>query len=235
MKCYQVSIAKIVSLASIFIQIVSADQSTRQSKTIINVELYYEALCPYSKEFVKMQIIPTYRDLKDHISISFIPYGLATHRRAIDGSWKFDSQHGQRESDGNMAQACGIHEIETSVEPEKQQQQLVDFVGCVMSDDDPPSAANDCAQKIGLTEESKNRIKECQKTPIGCDLLASYGDKTRALKPKLLHVPTVVINGVYSKENNHASLICFHKFICDIIPVEDTPAICKLSWSTYRG
>lgn len=53
-----------------------------------------------------------------------------------------------------------------------------------------------CAQQIGLTEESKNRIVACERHPLGNDLLASYGDKTKDLQSRLSYVPTIVINGV---------------------------------------
>ena len=49
-------------------------------------------------------------------------------------------QHGPAECRGNRAQACGIHEIQTSVKPEEQQQRLVDLVGCVMTANNPASA-----------------------------------------------------------------------------------------------
>lgn len=44
----------------------------------LNVDVYYESLCPDSIRWIKQQLLPQYDILKDYISVSFIPYGKAT-------------------------------------------------------------------------------------------------------------------------------------------------------------
>lgn len=43
----------------------------------LKVTVYYEALCSDSKNFILKQLQPTYNDLKNYISIEFVPYGKA--------------------------------------------------------------------------------------------------------------------------------------------------------------
>lgn len=43
----------------------------------LSVTLYYEALCPYSVAFVTNQLNPSYETFKDHIDVTFVPYGKA--------------------------------------------------------------------------------------------------------------------------------------------------------------
>ena len=41
------------------------------------VDLYYEALCPDSRDFIFYQLFPAWQGLKDIFTINYIPYGKA--------------------------------------------------------------------------------------------------------------------------------------------------------------
>lgn len=58
-----------------------------------------------------------------------------------------------------------------------------------------------CAQEVGLKEETRKLIDDCIASPLADDLLAANGDKTEALQPPLRFVPTIVINGVSVAES----------------------------------
>jgi len=166
--------------------------------------------------------------LKNHLHVTLIPYGKAVHMRESEtGPWQFLCQHGPAECRGNKAQACAIRAIQTSEEAQKQQQLTVKLVGCAMSAKSPSTTVPQCAQDIGLSEGTRKSIDDCIASPFGNDLLAANGDKTHALEPPLKFVPTIIINGVYSKENQDEALNNFSKLICRHLTKQEKPSVCS--------
>lgn len=45
---------------------------------VVNVNVYYEALCSDSMRWIVNQLVPSYPELKRHIHVTFVPYGKAT-------------------------------------------------------------------------------------------------------------------------------------------------------------
>ena len=43
----------------------------------VELELYYESLCPDCREFITGQLISTYRKVADIMNITLVPYGNA--------------------------------------------------------------------------------------------------------------------------------------------------------------
>lgn len=43
----------------------------------VKISVYYEALCPDSKFFVKYQLLPVYEELQEYIILDLVPYGKA--------------------------------------------------------------------------------------------------------------------------------------------------------------
>jgi interferon gamma-inducible protein 30 len=41
----------------------------------LNVTIFYESLCPDSQSFIQNQLYKNYDELKDKISLTFIPFG----------------------------------------------------------------------------------------------------------------------------------------------------------------
>lgn len=44
----------------------------------VNVDVYFEALCPDSHNFIINQLYPNWEDIKDYVHIRFIPFGKST-------------------------------------------------------------------------------------------------------------------------------------------------------------
>ncbi|XP_011874174.1 PREDICTED: uncharacterized protein LOC105565520 [Vollenhovia emeryi] len=223
-------LAAAVFLALVSHGVLSNAQSVdgESNKTVVNVEVYYESLCSDSMRWIANQLVPSYPQLKNHIHITFVPYGKATHSRESEtGPWQFMCQHGPAECRGNKAQACAIHSIQSSEAAENQQTLMVDLVNCAMSIGDMPNAFSQCAHDAGLSEVTRKSIDDCIASPLANELLAVNGDKTAALEPPLRFVPTIVINGVYSKENQDEALRNLPTLICRHLTAEEQPSICS--------
>lgn len=55
----------------------------RPSGAPVLVTVYYEALCPDSKNFILKQLQSTYHKAPELIEIQFVPYGKATVNKKI--------------------------------------------------------------------------------------------------------------------------------------------------------
>lgn len=51
---------------------------------ILSIDVYYEAMCIDSVDFVSKQLIPVYENLNKHINVTFIPFALGNVRKTIE-------------------------------------------------------------------------------------------------------------------------------------------------------
>nr|XP_031834094.1 gamma-interferon-inducible lysosomal thiol reductase-like [Nomia melanderi] len=198
------------------------------SNNLIDVDVYYESLCSDSKRWLRVQLAESYQILKDYIRLNFIPYGKASQTAdEATGRWSFACQHGPDECNGNKAQACAIHAIQKEEPADKVQELTERVVVCAMSTRFPPSEVETCAEKLWASQKTQDSIKSCISSSLADELLAEYGRKTAALSPPISFVPTIVINGVYSKENQNKALNNFLKLICDNLQEGAKPSECS--------
>ncbi|XP_029156360.1 uncharacterized protein LOC114929112 [Nylanderia fulva] len=202
-------------------------QLTDDRNNTVNVDVYYESLCSDSMRWIVNQLVPSYPTLKNHLQINLVPYGKAVHTRESEtGPWQFLCQHGPAECEGNKAQACAISAIQIYEDDQDKQHLTVKLVGCAMSAKNPSTAVPQCAREIGLKGLTQSSLNDCIIGRLADDLLAVNGDKTHALEPPLKFVPTIVINGVYSKENQNEALSSFSKLVCRYLTGEK-PSVCS--------
>ncbi|XP_019886703.1 gamma-interferon-inducible lysosomal thiol reductase [Ooceraea biroi] len=204
------------------------ENSGELDTSIVNVDVYYEALCSDSMRFIANQIMPSYDELKQHLNITFVPYGKASHTRESEtGPWQFTCQHGAAECRGNKAHSCAMHAIQSSEEAHDHQEMMVKLVHCAMTAQSPSTAVPKCAKDNGLSEDTRKIISNCISGPLGDELLAASGDKTDAFQSPLKFVPAVVINGEYTQENQDLAIRNFPKLICQQLPENQKPDLCK--------
>lgn len=153
--------------------------------------VFYEALCPDSKNFVLKQLQPTFMRAPSLIDIQFVPYGKATTSTNSDGSLAFDCQHGPNECDANIIHACvieAVHDAKTRL----------DMVACMIRDNaSPKQAFYRCAKEYSVEIES---IQKCFDSPHGAELLKLHGEATNALKPPVSFIPTITLDGQLGRQ-----------------------------------
>merc|ERR1712215_608740 len=82
------------------------------SSTKPNLGVYYESLCPYSRQFIREEVWPAYQDLADYFDVYFVAYGNAKTTGSLESGFSIECQHGQRECEGNEVQACTVKYVE---------------------------------------------------------------------------------------------------------------------------
>lgn len=179
----------------------------------VQVQVYYETLCPDSIKFITTQLYPAYTTLGPEIlKLELIPYGHASEDDS-NGTRVFTCQHGPRECFGNKIHACAINLY--SIE------NVTNFVYCSERSNDPANDTNleQCAHNAGL---SWPKIQECFTSGKGDDLLSANGNKTDLVKP--VFIPTIVLNGKFNQTYQDESIVDFESLICN---VTGSPNQCK--------
>ena len=75
----------------------------------LNIGIFIEADCIYSKQFITNQFRPAYRGIKDLVNVDFFTFGKSESFVNNDGEVKFRCQHGKEECKKNKLQTCGLH------------------------------------------------------------------------------------------------------------------------------
>lgn len=181
----------------------------------VPVQVFYEPLCPDSKNFVKSQLAPVMEKIGDKVNLALIPYGKA---RTTDngGTYTFECQHGPVECLGNKVHGCVLKNV-----PDTRLQTKI--VTCMISNNrKPKKIAQKCVEKhLGTGHWAP--IQACYTSREGDLILKHNGDLTHALNPPLTYVPTVTING--SRNDMNEALGNFLAVVCRNIKGEK-PAEC---------
>uniref|UniRef100_A0A0K8RHJ6 Putative gamma-interferon inducible lysosomal thiol reductase n=1 Tax=Ixodes ricinus TaxID=34613 RepID=A0A0K8RHJ6_IXORI len=83
-----------------------SSQSLSVSVKKVAITVIYECFCPHSQEFIKSQLLPTYRKLRDHLDVTLLPFGKAKLDQDGPTSNGVICEHGSAECEGNKIQMC---------------------------------------------------------------------------------------------------------------------------------
>lgn len=177
---------------------------TKESNKL-QVEVYYEVLCPDSRYFILHQLYPAWEKVGDIMDIRFVPYGKASHRLSGEGEdlYNFQCQHGPTECQGNMVHACATSIVRSP-------SLLMKYIKCMISDNySPLEAGKRCAGSVGVAWAD---IEKCVVGKEGHGLLAQFGDSTHTLQPKVSFIPTIQVDG--KQDGQKEMLKNFTKELC---------------------
>ncbi|KAG5675156.1 hypothetical protein PVAND_005082 [Polypedilum vanderplanki] len=146
----------------------------RTKGTPIIVAVYYEALCPDSKNFIVKQLKSAYSKLPNLIEIEFFPYGKASTNVQPDGSLSFQCQHGARECEGNIIHCCAVESIHDT-------EMRLNFVACMI--------------QFAIDVSTVETIQKCYNSLHGKELLKIAGEATHNLNPSVSFIPTITLDG----------------------------------------
>ncbi|XP_002400600.3 gamma-interferon-inducible lysosomal thiol reductase [Ixodes scapularis] len=187
----------------------------------VNVTLFYESMCPYSKAFITTQLYPTYTKLQEYLSVTVVPFGNGNiNERTLRSKKTYYSvtcQHGQNECKGNTIQACAVKYCQTT-------EAWLSLIACMSVFYDPYNQGKKCADKLNLTLEW-SLVTECV-TKEGEQILLEMGRRTQKQIPHVTHVPYVVIGSAYDRLSETQAVKNLFQLACSMLG-EHKPPICK--------
>jgi len=166
----------------------------------VQVDVYFESLCPDSQEFIAKQLWPTFQELYDSkiFKLSLYPYGNAQSIR-IDDHWRFTCQHGELECVLNLIETCVIYTYPDPI-------LYLPYIKCV--EENPTEVqANKCAVQTML---DINLINQCVTSKQGNQYQYIVGRKT----PAHSFIPWIQINGEGKNLINEQAIDDLKGLIC---------------------
>ncbi|XP_037276392.2 gamma-interferon-inducible lysosomal thiol reductase [Rhipicephalus microplus] len=190
-------------------------------ESVVNVTLYYEGLCSPSHFFILDQLHPTYIKLHGYLIIDILPFGNA-RMHVVNGTVTFDCQHGPDECYINEVQTCAVKYVHPT-------RRLLDFVACMLSQDKPSEAGEQCAEQVGT---DWGVLDKCSTGPEGTELMYEMGKRTRDHQPPIEYVPWIEVNGVHNRTIQQKAQIHLFDFVCELLEPE-APRVCRKPGSYY--
>jgi len=199
---------KIGAVAMAALAAAAADSMLNNSMPV-QVDLYFESLCPYCRHLITNQFLPNYDNLMDVMNVSLFPYGNA-NRRSVpgsDGLYNYTCQHGPDE--------CVANRIYTAALDKYGQGAAFKFVACLEASSDPASIANGltCGNQHGVNYTA---VRDLGLSDDGNRLEAHMADLTDALNPSHQYVPWIVFDGVTNQNYMNAASNNLKKVVCEL-------------------
>jgi interferon gamma-inducible protein 30 len=174
----------------------------------VKIDLYSESLCPDCLAFVRGSL-KTAANTKDFWKIcefNLYPYGNA--KTTQNGSnWSFTCQHGVRECQGNLIEACAIRKFDYY-------SQGLPFSICLEDNTTDFNAQGQrCATKYGM---DWSVINTCATGTEGNKIMYEYSVATDKLNPKHTYVPWIVVNDKHSTSSENAVISNMVRYVCSI-------------------
>lgn len=187
----------------------------------IKLTLYYETLCPDTRDFVLNELAPTYNGpLQSNIILTLVPFGNA---RFVEnnGQTTVECQHKEPECYGNQLQACFIAKFSPNIG------RSFDYVKCMFEKDNWKlinETAVECATELDLKWTD---IEQCADSAEGRQFIADFGNQTLNLVPKLDWIPRIDINDIHTEAMRDEALFGLKKYLCDYHFNNQTLEACK--------
>jgi len=173
-------------------------------RQMVSVDVYYEALCPDSRDFIIHKLHPAWENLQEIMDLSLIPYGKASSKKTAEGSYEFECQHGPPECEANKFHACVVKQYENKIS--------VPIVSCLMEHNrDTRGAIQKCSKNFPSVNYQE--IVKCADGEEGNKLLYLFGELTHDLSPAVYFIPTVEIEKGQSRFRN--ALKNLQKQVCE--------------------
>lgn len=181
-----------------------------QTTPPVVIDMYMEAMCPGSMDFIKSVITPFIKKKgwETLAEINFIAYGT-TKEQSGPPDYQFKCHHGKKECIGNLIINCATRMYDNK--------KAVTFVVCLQN-----AFKKDFRKAMAKCSESEQMLEEltsCLDDNRSKDWLHEAGVKTFSLNPPIEWVPWITINGKENSKIYDADDLAY--FLCKRIKYSD--------------
>ncbi|KAM7287473.1 gamma-interferon-inducible lysosomal thiol reductase-like [Ixodes scapularis] len=172
----------------------------------VAVTVIYDCFCSHSQAFIKSQLLPTYKKLRDHLDVTLLPFGKAMLDQNGPTSNRVICEHGSAECEGNRIQMC-------VAQVAKETLQTIEVVACMSSYKVPNKAAKKCVKASGV---SWTMVHECV-TKNGNAYILKVAQETWKVQRNITRVPLIAVDGEVSSYIQEESQSSFLSLTCQKI------------------
>ncbi|XP_056631176.1 gamma-interferon-inducible lysosomal thiol reductase-like [Diorhabda sublineata] len=185
--------------------LISVLEFTIQEK--VKVSVYYESLCPASKQFISRQLYPGYQLLGDNsLTVDLIPYvNRVKNVNKNKNGYRLICQHGKEECYANKVHACVLHLNAT-------QKAQISFIECHLQTSDLQDK-DDIKKCLRSNNLAWSDIKDCL-IDEGTQYLVEYHKQAKSLRPPLEYLPHIIFNDKTDRDEEQNSRREFIKIVC---------------------
>jgi len=169
----------------------------------VQLQLYFEAECPFCQNFIVGSLQEAWShgaDFQKVCNFTLYPYGNAKEKTGDDGSYTYQCQHGERECQGNLVEACvvGLSDNNATF----YMPFMFEFEGLLKKDGDTDvmKLAQKAGNTIGWSAQTVTDLGDCFSGPQGNKFQHNMAVLTSQLDPPHQYVPWLVLNGKHTDD-----------------------------------
>ncbi|XP_063772132.1 gamma-interferon-inducible lysosomal thiol reductase [Pseudophryne corroboree] len=205
--CSSWEIAKACQVEEQCLEYYTRKEHKLSQEPAVQIELYYEGLCPACRQFLSRQLFPTWLMLADIMNITLVPYGNAEEKN-VSGKWEFDCQHGPDECFINTVETCLMFQLKDILS-------YFPIIFCMEVSTNIKKSLEPCLA-VFEPDLSAKEVLGCVNGDLGNKLMHQNAQRTAALNPPHKYVPWIVVNGKHNDSLEAEAQSALFHLVCDL-------------------
>jgi len=167
----------------------------------VQLQLFFESECPFCQQFITGSLQEAWGhgpEFQKVCNFTLYPFGNAKETKGDGNSYTYTCQHGERECQGNLVEACvwGLSGNNATF----YMPFMFEFEGLLSKDKntDVMKLAEQAGAAVKWDDQTVSDLGDCYSKPEGNRFQHQVAELTAALDPPHQYVPWLVLNGEHT-------------------------------------